>query len=133
MATGPSRTAVFVVEDDDVVRSFLVDLLTEAGFVVSEAARAETALESLRAMAPDVIVLDLGMPVGAMQGMELLARIRETPSGRAIPVVILSGLGEVVNRDVTARLGVAAIVSKPVLDPAGLVRIIREAVNGRDR
>jgi CheY-like chemotaxis protein len=73
-----------------------------------------------------VIVLDLGMPPGTLQGMEVLARLREVEAWREIPVVILSGFGELVNRDITRRLGVAAILAKPLLDTDELARTIRQ-------
>ena len=46
-----------------------------------------------------------GGPAGTLQGMEMLAQLREVPAWRELPVVILSGFGELVNRDVTRRLG----------------------------
>ena len=72
-----------------------------------------------------MIVLDLGMPRGTLQGMEMLTRLRENEAWREIPVVILSAFGDVVNRDVTGRLGVAAILAKPLVEVDELTRTIR--------
>jgi DNA-binding response OmpR family regulator len=118
---------VLLVEDDDILRPFISDVLTDAGFSVTAVRLAGSVFEVLRGMTPGVIVLDLGMPVGTLQGMELLAQLRETDTWRAVPVVILSGLGDVVNRDVTARLGVSAVMSKPLIVPDDLVDAIRRA------
>jgi CheY-like chemotaxis protein len=48
--------------------------------------------------------------------MELLAELREDPASHDIPVIILSAFGDVINRDVTTRLGVRTILSKPLPD-----------------
>jgi CheY-like chemotaxis protein len=121
-----ASTSVLLVEDDPAARSLFEDALRMAGFAVRAIARAADTFEALRAETPDVIVLDLGMPQGTLQGMEVLARLREIEAWRDIPVVILSGFGELVNRDVTRRLGVAAILAKPLVDPDELARTISQ-------
>jgi DNA-binding response OmpR family regulator len=119
-------TSVLLVEDDDVVRGFFEDALRTAGFAVRPVPLAAYTFDALRAGMADVIVLDLGMPHGSLQGMEMLTQLREVEAWRDIPVIILSAFGDVVNRDVTRRLGVAAILAKPLLDVDELTRTIRE-------
>jgi DNA-binding response OmpR family regulator len=118
-------TSVLLVEDDDAVRGLFEDTLKSAGFSVRALSLASDAFEALREGTPDVIVLDLGMPRGTLQGMEMLARLRDVETWRDIPVVILSAFGDVVNRDVTARLGVTAILAKPLVAVEELTRTIR--------
>jgi DNA-binding response OmpR family regulator len=118
-------SSVLLVEDDDSVRTFFEDALREAGFSVRSVPLASQTFDALRAGAPDVIVLDLGMPLGSLQGMEMLTQLRQMAPWREIPVIILSAFGDVVNRDVTRRLGVAAILAKPLVDVEELVRTIR--------
>jgi DNA-binding response OmpR family regulator len=117
-------TSVLLVEDDDAVRGLFEDALKSAGFSVRAVSLASDSFEALREGTPDVIVLDLGMPRGTLQGMEMLARLRDVETWRDIPVVILSAFGDVVNRDVTTRLGVAAILAKPLVEVAELTRTI---------
>ena len=119
---------VLVVEDDDRLRDFITDALGAAGFWVRSAALAEQVPDILRSGTFDVIILDLGMPRGTMQGTEMLARLREEEQWRQIPVIILSGYGDVVNRDVTAQLGVAEILNKPLVDFDQLSRSVRRAL-----
>ena len=119
-------TSVLLVEDDDAVRAFFEDALRNAGFVVRSVPLAAETFEALRSGTPDVIVLDLGMPRGSLQGMEMLTQLREVDAWREIPVVILSAFGDVVNRDVTRRLGVAAILAKPLMEVDELTRTIRQ-------
>jgi len=118
--------SVLIVEDDDAVRGFFEDALRTAGFSVRSVPLAAATFEALRQGTPDVIVLDLGMPRGSLQGMEMLTQLREVEAWRDLPVVILSAFGDVVNRDVTRRLGVAAILAKPLLDVEELTRTIRQ-------
>jgi CheY-like chemotaxis protein len=118
-------TSVLLVEDDNAVRGLFEHTLRSAGFAVRAVALAQDTFEALREGTPDVIVLDLGMPRGSLQGMEVLARLREVEAWREIPIVILSAFGEVVNRDVTGRLGVAAILAKPLAEVEELTRTIR--------
>jgi DNA-binding response OmpR family regulator len=118
--------SVLLVEDDDAVRHFFEDALRTAGFAVRSVPLAAETFEALRQGLPDVIVLDLGMPRGSLQGMEMLTQLREVEAWREIPVVILSAFGDVVNRDVTRRLGVTAILAKPLLEVDELTRTISE-------
>jgi DNA-binding response OmpR family regulator len=119
----PARS-VWVIEDDAAVCDYLVDVLRRPGLSVTAFRLAQVAYDALASEVPDLIILDLGMPRGTMEGMEFLARLREADAWKGIPVVILSGFGDVVNRDVTARLGVTAILSKPIVDMDELVRIV---------
>jgi len=118
-------TSVLLVEDDIAVRGLFAETLQAAGLTVRALPLAAHIFDALREGVPDVIVLDLGMPHGSLQGMEVLARLREVEEWREIPVVILSAYGDVVNRDVTRRLGVASILPKPLLDVSELTRTIR--------
>ncbi len=128
MPPAAGSIAVMLVEDDASVREFLTEALGGAGLRVTGIALAERAFAALGSGRPDVMVLDLGMPQGTMQGMELLARLREDPAWRTLPVIILSAVGDVVNRDVTTRLGVAAVLSKPLPDVNQLIDAIRSVV-----
>jgi CheY-like chemotaxis protein len=77
-----------VIEDDEDTRDVLTMLLTVLGFEVKEARNGKEALETLGAWRPDLIVLDLMMPV--MNGWAFRAEQRRIPELRDIPVVVLS-------------------------------------------
>jgi CheY-like chemotaxis protein len=125
---GGSPQTVLLVEDEPAVREFFGDALTNAQFAVSTAPSTEEALELLRAAIPDIIVLDLGMPRGRMQGIEMLVQMRTVEAWRHIPVIIFSAYGDIVNRDVTDRLGVVEVITKPLLQVEMLVAAIRRAL-----
>ena len=84
------RALILVVEDEALVRMMLVDVLDDAGFKVVEAAHADEALHILAAV-PDVqvVVTDVEMPRGSINGFELARRVRE--DRQDIGVVIASG------------------------------------------
>jgi CheY-like chemotaxis protein len=118
--------SVLIVEDDAAERSLFQDALWLEGFSVRTVSRAADTFDALLEATPDVIILDLGMPHGTLQGMEMLVQLRETPAWRDIPVVILSGFGDIVNQDVTRRLGVTAVLAKPLREVDKLTRTIRQ-------
>jgi two-component system nitrogen regulation response regulator NtrX len=121
--------SILFVEDNIAFRSMLADELEMAGFSVTPVGAADEALAVLRARRPDLIVLDLVMPSGTMQGIDFLAMIRGVEEWKSMPVVILSGYGDLVNPDVATRLGAAAVVSKPLPDPRALERTIRSILS----
>jgi CheY-like chemotaxis protein len=120
--------AILIVEDDAAVRELVAKTLQTAGYSVQAVELAARALDVLRSERFDLVILDLGMPRGTMDGMELLARIREVEEWSDLPVVILSGYGDIVNRDVTRRLGVAAILGKPLRDFGELLAVVQKVV-----
>jgi signal transduction histidine kinase len=123
MANRPLRgTRLLLVEDDAGIRSTLGELLTEEGLVVTTAANGHHALHELRTAAPpDVIVLDLMMPV--MDGWEFRVEQRGDPALAEIPLVAMSA-------DLSAKARAIAAdgyVRKPI-DFPGLLRLLRKVV-----
>ena len=120
-----SQKRILLVEDDEALRGLLAAVLDDAGFSVSAVRLAGDAPAALRVAPVDLLVLDLVMPSGTMQGAELLAMLRGADEWRDLPVVILSGYGDVVNRDIMARLGARAVLTKPLADVDILSSTIR--------
>ena len=82
-----SRPRLLVVDDHAMLRAALVDLLDQAGFeVVGEAADGADAVALAKQLAPDVVLMDLRMPV--MDGLEAARALRDRVP--ALPVIILS-------------------------------------------
>jgi CheY-like chemotaxis protein len=113
---GTPKKSILLVEDDEALRGLLTAVLDDAGFSVTAIRLAGDALETLRVTPADLIVLDLVMPSGTMQGAELLALLREADAWRDLPVVILSGYSDVVNLDIMTRLGAGAVLTKPLAE-----------------
>jgi CheY-like chemotaxis protein len=110
---------VLVVDDDEEQRALVKAILSAQGWVVREAATGRLALDSLKAKAPNIMILDLMMP--EMDGFQVVAALQANPEWRDIPVVVVSAL------DLTAedrrRLGggVAQVLSKNAFAPAELM------------
>src|SRR5688572_32223351 len=85
----PRRPRILVVEDDSELREALVDVLRLAGREVNGVGDGRSALDCMRGARPDVVVLDLMLPV--MTGWEVLAEQRSDPNLADIPVIVLSG------------------------------------------
>ncbi|MFI5182215.1 MAG: HD domain-containing phosphohydrolase [Thermoanaerobaculia bacterium] len=107
-----SASRIFVVDDDEQVRTLLRRLLTRAGYAVEEFGMAEGALQAIRANPPDLVLLDLQLP--DRSGIEVLEQIRESPATRLLPVVMMTGFGTREARLRAQRVGVTDFLAKPV-------------------
>lgn len=84
----PSGLTILVVDDDPNFRSIMADVLGAEGCRVAQAGNGREALEILRSLTPDLVLLDLSMPV--MDGWELATIMQHDPSFADIPVAVLS-------------------------------------------
>ena len=105
---------ILVAEDDDDNRDILRTLLTLRGFDVVEAADGQQAVEVARASQPDLILMDLRMPV--MNGLAATRAIRQRPEPhlRAIPIVALSAYHPSQHGAVALAAGCNDYVLKPI-------------------
>jgi two-component system KDP operon response regulator KdpE len=106
MSAAPLR--VLVVDDEPPIRKLLRMGLTAQGYQTLEAPNGKAALELL-SQAPDLIILDLGLP--DMQGHELLRTIRAR--NESVPIVVLSSRGDEAGKVQALDLGADDYVTKP--------------------
>ena len=85
---GSTAGHALLVDDDDVVRRSVRQALEPIGWNVTEAENGHTAIDSLTAARPDVIILDLMMP--KMDGFEVIDELRRRPEWQDIPVVVIT-------------------------------------------
>ena len=127
LASQPER-AVFVVDDDEAMRDSLDFLLSSAGCTVRTFEAAERLLEALTDGNCGCVVSDVRMP--GVDGLELLRRIKaERPS---LPVVIITGHGDVPLAVEAMKLGAADFVEKP-FDDERLLGVVKAALAGAPR
>lgn len=101
---------MLVIDDELGIRSVLAEALVEEGWEVQSARDGREALRVLRAWRPDVILLDLMMPV--MDGWAFRKAQRGLPDGLSdVPLIVLSAAREVAAHGVA--LGAAVALSKP--------------------
>jgi CheY-like chemotaxis protein len=113
---------VLVVEDDESIREVIVDVLEDRGYRVMATANGAEALAVLDTIRPDVMVLDLLMPI--MHGWAFMESYVEKTDGAPVPIVVVS-VNPVLPRSFD-RLGVRQVVSKP-FDVDDLARAVDDA------
>lgn len=101
---------ILIVDDDEDLRSELVELFGRIGYKVLEAGNGIEAVEIARAQCPDVVLMDVGMPqLGGVRAAEIMTLLRHTEQ-----VVLMSGNPELVAEAASHR-GLAPIVlNKPL-------------------
>jgi two-component system, cell cycle response regulator DivK len=112
MAGVPSeRVRALVIEDDPHVAQLLREILTGHGHDVAQVEDGALAASAVRALRPDVVVLDLGLP--AVHGFDVLDDIKGDPDVAHIPVVVVTAW-YTPNLEGRARaIGAAAVIGKP--------------------
>jgi FixJ family two-component response regulator len=116
------ENTVFIIDDDASVRDALGLLLGLHGFRTAFFADATTFLEVWQATWTGCLVVDIRMP--GMDGLTLLGRIREM--GSAIPVIVITGHGDVASARQAFRAHAIDFLEKPI-DEARLIAAINEA------
>ena len=91
MSQQPLRR-VLIVDDEPAVREMLAVALEMAGFEVTEADNAATALNQVASSIPDLMLIDWMMP--QVSGLELCRRLRRNPDTASIPLILLTARGE---------------------------------------
>jgi CheY-like chemotaxis protein len=114
---------VLVVEDDESIRNVITDVLEDRGFRVVGAANGAEALDRLERGRPDVMVLDLLMPV--MHGWDFMESYADKTGGDTIPIVVVS-VNPALPRSFN-RFGVQSVVAKP-FDVDDLLESVEEAL-----
>lgn len=107
---GRSPVSVLVVDDDSDIREVVEMALTEHGYTVASAGNGAEALEALARFAPDVILLDLMMPV--MDGRDFREAQRRDARYAAVPTIIMSATDRVQAQ--LPDLAPAAYLPKPI-------------------
>lgn len=110
--TPRSRGYVLVVDDEEPNRTLLRDPLEAQGYEVAEAENGQQALDSITERAPDVILLDVMMPL--MDGFELCRRLKTNEETAAIPILMVTALSDRKERLMGIKAGANDFLNKPV-------------------
>jgi CheY-like chemotaxis protein len=111
LAPGCGPITILVVDDKEKNRRFVVELLTFVGFITLEAANGEEALDVCRSEKPDLVLMDMRLPV--MDGYEATRRLKTMPEGKKIPVIAVSASAFVEERNEILATGADEFISKP--------------------
>jgi two-component system, cell cycle response regulator DivK len=124
--TKPERPCVLLVDDYPDAREMYSEYLQYSGFDVIEAGNGIEALQQAIEQDPDIILMDLSLPV--MDGWEATRRLKADRRTARIPVVALTGHALAGISEGARRAGCDAFVTKPCL-PEDLVKEIRKVLD----
>jgi len=122
-AKGP---LVLIVDDVQDNRTIYVLFLKFSGFRIAEAENGEEALRQAERLLPDVIVMDLSLPV--MDGWEATRRLKRDPRTQRIPIVALTGHALPEHAQAARDAGCDLVITKPCL-PDQLLEAIRRILD----
>jgi DNA-binding response OmpR family regulator len=117
---------VLVVDDEPKIVDVVREYLEHAGFSVRTAGDGPAALERARALAPDLVVLDLGLP--GLDGLDVARQLRRSSR---VPVIILTARGDEVDRIIGLEIGADDYLVKP-FSPRELVARVRAVLRRVD-
>jgi signal transduction histidine kinase/ActR/RegA family two-component response regulator len=108
---GPVKTILIV---DDVVanREMLADLLRALGFAIEEAGNGKEALEQVALMPPDLVLMDIMMPI--MDGLEATRQLRAHPNHGSVPIIAISASATAEDQQESMVAGASAFMTKPI-------------------
>lgn len=127
VASNNSIGQILIVEDDFATREIVRRILEKHGWAVATANSGSAALQQLEVARPHLILLDLMLP--EMDGFELIGELRKSESGKAIPIVVITGkeLTEIESQQLEGS--VDRVLQKGVYSCDTLLREVRELVN----
>ncbi len=117
---------VLVVDDEPKILEVVRDYLADAGFSVLTASDGRAALDQARAVAPDLVVLDLGLP--ALDGLDVARELRRRS---AVPIIMLTARSDEVDRILGLEIGADDYLVKP-FSPRELVARVRAVLRRTD-
>jgi CheY-like chemotaxis protein len=103
---------ILIVDDKATSRELLRTVLERQGYAVVEAGNGEEALERVRAETPDLILLDLQMPV--RNGYEVLGELRQNSEYATLPIIALTASAMQGDREKALAAGFTGYLAKPV-------------------
>lgn len=117
---------ILVVEDDRFLLNAYAHLLEPEGYTVDIAKDGEEALEVLKTLRPDLIILDLIMPKKG--GMEVLRSIRSNPALKTTPVIIATNISNTKDQEECERLGAVQYTIKTDVSLQQLLVLVKQTL-----
>lgn len=115
---------IAIIEDDQAIAQMYRIKFEAEGFSVETAENGQLGMALAESMRPDIILLDLMMPV--MTGDEMLKRLRKTTWGKNTKVVVLTNMGEQEIPEEVKSLGVAAVILKADMTPRQVAELVQK-------
>lgn len=118
-----SKATVLIVDDEPFNIEVLEQAMDESEYRVLTASNGKEAWEKIKNEEPDLVLLDLMMPV--MDGFEVLAKVKDDPMLRNIPIIIVSAEQDSKSVVKGIKQGAEDYLTKPV-DPAQFLKKVKE-------
>lgn len=122
-------TKIAIIEDDEAISQMYRIKFEAEGYTVETAANGKLGLALAEEMRPDIILLDLMMPI--MTGEEMLAKLRRISWGKNIKVIILTNRGEQEIPEEVKTMGVDAIILKAAMTPRQVAELVKGKLSGK--
>lgn len=116
-------TKIAIIEDDQAISQMYRIKFEAEGFTVETAENGKLGLQLIESMRPDIVLLDLMMPV--MTGEEMLAKLRATSWGKDVKVIILTNKGEQEIPPEVKDLGVTSLILKANMTPRQVAELVK--------
>lgn len=116
------QKTILVVEDYPDTRSFMRFILEDYGYEVLEAENGEKAVETVKSQTPDLVLMDMSMPI--MDGLTATKTIRRLDGMSRLPIIAITAYGKSYYRQ-AMEAGCDDLINKP-LDPATLKPILNQ-------
>ena len=117
----PEQKTILIIDDSELTRSSLHDALTERGFAALTAANGQEGLARIQKGAPDVVLMDVVMPV--MDGWETCRQIRAAANLQSVPIIIMTHKNTPQDLLRAFEVGANEFLGKPI-DMEELFRVI---------
>lgn len=117
------------MDDNPVSRELLREVLENPRQQVLEAENGEEALEKILGEKPDIVLLDIQLPI--LDGYQVLQRVRSSPECRNLPVIALTAFAMQKDREKALALGFDAYITKPIDAAALRIQIKRMLKAGK--
>ena len=114
-------STILIVEDNEASRDVLARRLARRGYGVVAAVDGQDALAKARSARPDLILMDLGLPV--MDGWEATRQLKGDPATRHMPIIVLSAHAMTTDRELALAAGGDEFDTKPLRFPQLLEKI----------
>ena len=118
---------IAIIEDDSAISQMYRIKFEAEGYTVDTAENGKIGLELIKSMKPDIVLLDLMMPV--MRGDELLAELRASDWGKDQKVIILTNMGEQEAPDPIKRLNVIDFIVKADMTPRQVAELVKSKLS----
>ncbi len=103
---------ILVVDDDDLIRMHLCDLMQQAGYQVAEASNGLEALAAYTRLQPEIVLIDAIMPV--MDGFTCCTQLQQLPGGANTPILMITALYDQASVERAFAVGATDYITKPI-------------------